>query len=140
YTALRATRNVGETRDPSRGTMHQHRHIARFVAVGAHQLVRIGNLLPWKHVADARIDTPVDDELISGAGLFEMSEMRTLHALLPHPHIARVEGNVVAGRAGAEHDHAAAFDHQDRHRKSRFAGMLEHDVDVALAGNVPDRL
>src|SRR4029077_60142 len=65
---------------------------------------------------------------------------RTLHALLPHPDVARVEGDVIDGGAGAKHDHAAALDHEARYRKRGFAGMLEHDIDVALAGNVPDRL
>src|SRR4029079_11441630 len=69
-----------------------------------------------------------------------MGEMRALDALLPHPDVARVERDVVARGAGAEHHHAAALDHQARHRKSRLAGMLEHNVDVALAGDVPDRL
>ena len=69
-----------------------------------------------------------------------MREVRALDALLPHPDIARVEGDVVARGAGAEHHHAAALDHQARHRERRLAGMLEHDVDVALAGDVPDRL
>ena len=55
--------------------IHQHRHIARLVAIGAHQLVRVGNLLPCKHVAHARVDTAIDDELIGGASLLEMGEV-----------------------------------------------------------------
>ena len=66
--------------------------------------------------------------------------MRALDALLPHPHIARVEGEVVAAGAGAEHHHAAALDHQARDRESRLAGMLEYDIDIVLAGDIPDRL
>src|SRR5262249_61754108 len=69
-----------------------------------------------------------------------MREVRALHPLLPHPDIARIEGDVVAGGAGAEHDHTAALHHQAGDRKRRLAGMLEYDVDVALAGDVPDRL
>src|ERR1700730_18394815 len=118
----------------------QHRHVAGLVPVGAHQLVGIGNLLPRKNVAHAGIDALIEHELIGGAGLLEMREMRALHALLAHPDIARVESDVVARGAGAEHDHAAALDDEARHRERRLAGMLEHDVDVALAGDVPDRL
>src|SRR5580692_10238018 len=66
--------------------------------------------------------------------------MRALDAFLPHPDVTGVEGDVVAGGAGAEHHHAAAFDHQAGHRERGFAGMFEHDIDVALAGDVPDRL
>src|ERR1700733_1780745 len=59
----------------------QHRHIAGLVLVGAHQFMRIGNLAPREHVADARIDAAVDDELIGGARLLQMREMRALNAL-----------------------------------------------------------
>src|SRR5438067_13366836 len=59
----------------------QHRHIAGLVAIGAHQLVRVGYLLPRKHIAHARIDAAIDDELVGGARLLEMREMRTLHPL-----------------------------------------------------------
>src|ERR1700692_78581 len=69
-----------------------------------------------------------------------MGKMRALDALLPHPDIAGVEGDVVARGAGAKHHHAAALDDQTGDRKRRFARMLEHDVDVFLAGDVPDRL
>src|SRR5208282_3230998 len=102
--------------------------------------VSVRDLLPGKHVAHAWIDAAIDDEMVGGAGLLQMREVRALHALLPHPDVARVEGDVVAGGAGAENHHAAALDDEARHRERRFAGMLEHDVDVALAGNVPDRL
>src|SRR5665213_4393550 len=66
--------------------------------------------------------------------------MRALDALLPHPDITRIKGDVEAGGAGAEHDHAATLDHHRRHRESLLARMLEHDVNIALAGDVPDRL
>ena len=69
-----------------------------------------------------------------------MREVRALDALLPHPDVARVEGDIEAGGAGAEHHHAAALDHHRRDREGLLARMLEHDVDVALAGDVPDRL
>ena len=72
--------------------------------------------------------------------LLQMREMRALDALLPHPDVARIEGDVVAGGAGAEHHHAAALHDEARHRERLLARMLEHDVDVALAGDVPDRL
>jgi hypothetical protein len=46
------------------------------------------------------------------AGLIEIGEMAALDALLAHPDVARVEGEVVAGGAGAEHHHAAALHHE----------------------------
>ena len=61
-------------------------------------------------------------------------------ARTPYPDVTRIERDVVAGGSGAEHHHTAALDDQTRHRERRFAGVLKHDVDIALAGNVPDRL
>src|SRR5581483_2354389 len=77
---------------------------------------------------------------IGGGSLLQMREVRTLNALLSHPHVTRIEGYVEARGAGAKNDHAAALDHHRRHRKRLLARVLEHDVDVALAGDVPDRL
>ena len=71
-----------------------------------------GNLRPRQHLAHAGIDAAVEHELVGGRGLLEMREVRALDALLPHPDVARIEGDVVAGGAGAEHHHAAALDHQ----------------------------
>src|SRR5262249_44167426 len=117
-----------------------HRHVAGLVPIGAHEFVRVRDLPPREHVAHARIDAAIYHKAVGGTRLFQMREVRALDALLPHPNIARIEGDVVAGRAGAEHNHAAALDHEARHRKRRLARMLEHDVDVALARDVPDRL
>src|SRR5680860_197699 len=67
-----------------------------------------------------------------------MGEMGALHALLMHPHITGVHGEVVARGAGAEHDHAAALHHEAGDREGRLAWMLEHAIHVhALAGDVP---
>ena len=66
--------------------------------------------------------------------------MRALDLFLAHPHIARIEGQIVAGGPGTKDDHAATFHHKAGHREGLFARMLEYDIDVALAGDVPDRL
>ena len=67
--------------------------------------------------------------------------MRALDALLVHPDIAGIHGQVVAGGTGAEHDHAAALADQCGHGECGLAGVLEHHVDVvALAGEGPDGL
>ena len=66
--------------------------------------------------------------------------MRPLDALLAHPDESGVERQIEAGRAGAKHHHAATLDHKARDRKRLLAWMLEYDVDVLLAGDVPDRL
>ena len=95
---------------------------------------------PGEHLRHAGVDAPVDHELVGRRGLLEVGEMRALDALLPHPDETRVEGQVEAGCAGAENHHAAALDHEARGREGRLAGMLEHRVDVLLAGDVPDRL
>ena len=67
--------------------------------------------------------------------------MRPLQALLVHPHIPHIKGQVEPAGPGTDHDHAALFAHQRRHRKRRLTGVLKHDIDVvALAGDIPDRL
>src|ERR1051326_3671814 len=105
-----------------------------------HLHVRERNALPREHFAHAGIDAAVEHELIGGARLLQVREVRTLDALLAHPDVARIEGDVVAGCTGAEDHHPAALDHQRGDRERLLARMLEHDVDVALAGDVPDRL
>src|SRR5215211_1290591 len=105
-----------------------------------HLLVGERDLAPGEDLAHTRIDAPFEHELIRRRGLLEVREMRALYALLPHPHVARIEGDVVPGGPGAEHHHAAALHHETRDREGLLARMLEHDVHVALAGNVPDRL
>src|SRR4029078_7124109 len=106
-----------------------------------HPHMRLGYLLPGEHFAHARIDAALDHELVRLARLQQVSEVRALHALLVHPYVARVHGEIVAGGAGAEHDHAAALHNEARHREGRFARVLEHAVDIdALAGDLPDRL
>src|SRR6476646_4578815 len=102
--------------------------------------VRMRNLGPRKYFAHAGVDAAIEHELVCRRSLLEVGEMRALDALLPHPDITRVESDVVAGGPGAEHHHAAALHHQAGDGEGRLARMLEHDVDVALAGDVPDRL
>src|SRR5215469_15506143 len=66
--------------------------------------------------------------------------MRALNALLMHPKIAGIRRKVVAGGAGADHDHATALYDEDRDGEGAFARMLEHEIDiVAFAGVLPDR-
>lgn len=118
----------------------QNSHIARQVLVIEHLLVRGGDFREGEDLRHARVDAPVDDELVGGRRLGEVGKVRTLHALLAHPQEAGIHGQVEAGGAGTDDDHAAAFHHEDRDREGAFAGMLEHDVDILLAGDLPDRL
>src|SRR6478609_5954215 len=90
----------------------KHGHVAGAMLVLPHAHMRFRNLLPGEDLAHARIDAPLDHELVGLARLLEMGEMRALDALLMHPHIARVHGEVVASGAGAKHDHAAALHHE----------------------------
>ena len=46
----------------------------------------IGILLPGEHLAHARVDAPVDHELVRRRRLLQVGEVRALDALLPHPH------------------------------------------------------
>src|SRR5262250_90818 len=132
--------HIVQRAQPRARRVDQHCHVARRVPVGSHQFVRVRDSRPGKYLAHAGIDAAVEHELVGRRGLLEVGEMRALYALLSHPHIARVEGDVVARGAGAEHHHAAALHDQAGDRERRLAGMLEHDIDVTLAGDVPDRL
>ena len=101
-----------------------------------HLHVRERDLVPGEHLTHTGVDALLQDEAIGLARLFQMRKVRALDTFLPHPDIARVEGKIVAGGAGAEHDHAAALDHHGRDREGRLAWMLEDEVDiVALAGD-----
>src|SRR5205823_7068436 len=67
--------------------------------------------------------------------------MRALDALLVHPQITRIHGEIVARSAGTDHHHAAALDDEYRYREDRLARVLEHHIDiVAFAGYRPDGL
>src|SRR6266404_2982655 len=132
--------HIVQRAQPRAWRVDQHCHVARRMPVGSHQFVRVRDSRPGEYFAHAGIDAAVEHELVGRRGLLEVGEMRALYALLPHPHIARVEGDVVARGAGAEHHHATALHDQTGDWERRLAGMLEHDIDVPLAGDVPDRL
>ncbi len=67
--------------------------------------------------------------------------MAALEALLAHPVVAQVQRHVVAGGAGADHDHAAGGAHELGRGQGGLARVLEHDAGTgALAQRVPDRL
>ena len=87
----------------------EHRHVSRLVQVLPHLGVGLGNVGPVEHLAHAGIDAALDHELVGLARLQQVGEVAALDALLTHPHEARVHGEVVAGGAGAEDDHAAAL-------------------------------
>ena len=126
-------------RKPRGRRADEHRHVAGLVLVLPHARVRLGNLRPRKDLGHGGVDTPLDHQLVGLCSLQQVGEVRTLHALLMHPQIARVHGEVVAGRAGADDHHAAALHDEHGDRKRGRAGMLEHEIDVvALAGDLPD--
>src|SRR5581483_4844245 len=102
---------------------------------------RARNVVPGEHFGHAGIDAALDHKAVRLARLQKIGEVAALDALLPHPDEARIEGEVVAGGAGAEHDHAAALHDEAGDREGLLARMLEDEIDVvALAGEFPDRL
>src|SRR5262249_40923451 len=105
-----------------------------------HFHMRERDLVPGEHFAHAGIDALLEHETVGLRGLLEMREVRALNTLLAHPDVARIECEIVAGSAGAEYDHAAALHDETGHRKRLFARMLEHNVDIPLACDVPDPL
>ena len=56
--------------------------------------------------------------------------MRADDLLLPHPEVADVEVEVVAGGGGADHHLAERLHDEDRRREGRLSDVLEHDVRV----------
>src|SRR5262245_8031882 len=92
--------------------LHQHGHVAGLVLVLPRLGVAAGDVAPREDLAHAGINTPLHHELVGLARLQEVGEVAALDALLPHPNETRVEADVVAGGAGAEHDHAAALHHE----------------------------
>ena len=69
-----------------------------------------------------------------------MCKVRALNTLLTHPDETRIKSEIEARRTRAEHDHTATFRDEGGDRKGLFTRMFEHDVDILLSGNVPDRL
>src|SRR5262249_40452917 len=97
--------------------LDEHGHVAGLVLVLPHLGVGAGYVGPRKDLGHAGIDAALDHELVGLAGLQEVGEVAALDALLPHPHEAGIERDVVAGGAGAEHDHAAALHHEAADRE-----------------------
>ena len=65
--------------------------------------------------------------------------MAALDALLVHPQVTCVHGQVVTCCARADDDHAALFADEYGGREGCLAGVFEYHVDVvAFAGDVPD--
>ena len=128
-------------RRPGRLACTRTRHVAGLVLVLPHLGMGGGDVLPAEHFRHAGIDAAFDHQVIGLARLQQIGEVAALDALLAHPDEARVEGEVVAGGAGAEHDHAAALHDEAGDREGLLARMLEDEIDIdALAGDVPDRL
>src|SRR6266481_7499982 len=111
------------------------------MAVLVHELVRARDVVEAERLAEAGVDLAGEDEVVQALRLLVVREVRALEALLPHPEIAQIDGCVVAGRTGANHDHAAGVADEDGRRHGILAGMLEHDARAAaLAEDVPQRL
>jgi hypothetical protein len=136
-----AARTSARLRRPGSRRVDQDRHVAAGVLVLAHQLVARAGLGEREGARQARVDLAVDHQLVDAGGLRVVGEVRALQALLPHPVVAQIERRVVAGGAGADHDHAAGLGHEARGRQRGLAGVLEHDRRaLLLAERVPERL
>src|SRR5262245_33390482 len=105
-----------------------------------HLHVRERDFVPGENFAHARIDALLQHKTVCSRRLLEVREMRALDTLLPHPNVARIECEIVAGGPRAEDDHAAALYDQAGNRKRLLARVFEYNVDIFLARDVPDRL
>ena len=123
-----------------RRRLHQNRHIPGFMLISRHALMRFWQLIPFEGLAQARVQPTIDHELVRFRRLFQRREMAAFDTLLAHPYVARIEGEIVAGGACAEDNHAAPLRHHARDREGRFTWVFEHHINViALAGDVSDR-
>jgi hypothetical protein len=59
--------------------------------------------------------------------------VRSLDPSLPHPEEARPYGEVIAGRAGADHRYGVPFHLEDGDGEGGLAGMFARDVDILAA-------
>src|SRR3546814_19943904 len=91
-------------------------------------LVGARDVAPGEDLRHAGVDAPLDHQVVGLARLQKVGEVAALDALLAHPHEARVEGDVVAGGAGAEHHNAAAIHHEAAHREGLIARLIAHEV------------
>jgi hypothetical protein len=122
------------------GGTDQDGHVAVRVLVVVHEVVGTGHLVVGEGPRQARVEQAAQRQFVHLVGLLGVGEVRALQPLLPHPQVAQVDRGVVAGRAGADHDHAAGVADEDRGGDGGLAGVLEHDVRGALlAQHFPDR-
>jgi len=132
-----AVRWLGGGRSPS--DLHADRHLALVLIVG-HALVGVGGLLEVEALVEHRLDAAVDDELVGPVGLERVGEVRADDLLLPHPQVADVELELVAGGGAADDDLAELLGHQDRGREGLGPDVLEHDVGIVATGELADLL
>src|SRR4051812_43595174 len=98
------------------------------VLVLAHQLVRLGDALEAERAPQDGPDLVGLDQLVGLVALIGVGEVRPDDLLLAHPQVAHVEVQLVAGRAGADHDLAERLDREHRGGEGRLADVLEDDV------------
>jgi IgGFc binding protein len=109
---IRSTDPSWQEPDIVRVVVDKNRHVARRMLVLAHQLVTRRRLVEPERPRQTRIDLALVDELGDAEALLVVREVAALKTLLPHPVVTQVEGGVVAGGAGADHDHATGVDHE----------------------------
>ncbi len=127
--------------EPELGGSDEHGHVPVRVLVLVHELMRERDLAELKRARQARVDASLENEVVHPLRLFVIREVRSLQALLPHPQVPQVDGRVVAGRSGADDDHATRLAREDRRRDRRLARVLEDEVRAPLvADGVPYRL
>ena len=125
---------------PAARRLHQYGHIARQMLIAAHFHMRFGQVVPVKGFRQARIKLVFTHQPIGRSRLLEIGKVRALKALLMHPHVADIEGQIITGGARADHHHTAFFTHEGRDRKGALARMFKHQIGVvSLAGDLPNR-
>ena len=123
-------------RGPPRGQA-QHADLA-LVQVAVHVVRGLAGLVQRVDHRQGRVDHALGDQPVGLPGLAVVGEVRADDPLEGHPQVAVVVLVHVARRGSAGDDRAAALGHVDRGAEGLAARVLEDDVHVLAAGQLPD--
>ena len=77
--------------------------------IAAHFHMCFGQVDPIKGFRQTWVQLVFAHQPIGGGGLLEIGKMRALKALLMHPHVAHIKGQIVTGGASADDHHTTFF-------------------------------
>jgi len=118
----------------------KHHAVSRRADPRLHLVVGPADLVEPEDIAQARVDLPLDDQLVVGSRFGIVGPMRALEPLLADPVVAEIDRGAVPAGAGADHHHAPRLAYEDRRRDGRLTRVLEHERGIAaLPKRLPER-